>query len=120
MVCAKLLLEHKANPNLANDQMSTPLHFVARYPEWLFNLFRRDGYQIAELLIKYRADARAVDDSGATPLFVAYTNRFLKVVYVTFKSRIFCYDSYESLWSQLWIQWTIRNSCYSLCNWKEW
>ena len=58
---AKLLLEHKANPNIKTSEGLTALHYAAKSCPGEF----------AELLIEYGADISIKDKNGQTPLAVA-------------------------------------------------
>lgn len=60
---AKLLLEHKANPNLScpADGNGTPLHSASAW----------NRVPIVELLLRHRADPEALDDDRRTAIFYA-------------------------------------------------
>jgi FOG: Ankyrin repeat len=59
--CMEKLLGGGANPNFANEDYETPLHY-ATY---------KGRLDMVELLIKYKADVNVRDKYGMTPLHVA-------------------------------------------------
>ncbi|MEO7298692.1 MAG: ankyrin repeat domain-containing protein [Verrucomicrobiota bacterium] len=61
---AKVLLEHKANPNSATDSGGTPLHYAAN----------KGNREIAELLLAHGAAVDSKDKEGSTPLYWAIHN----------------------------------------------
>ena len=65
--CAALLLQHKADPNIANANNhghGTPL----------LTTCQNEDYKFASLLLKYNADLNVASKDNDTPLMVACTH----------------------------------------------
>ena len=60
----RALLKEKANPNVAEPDGTTPLHYA----------IRQNSVEAVDLLIAAHADAKAANRYGVTPLWVACTN----------------------------------------------
>lgn len=61
----KVLLENKANPNIADGQGMTPLLYAVQF----------DNKEIATLLLKYKADRKMADNEGKSPMDYAVFNK---------------------------------------------
>jgi len=64
----EFLLEHGADPNIKNNDGSTPLHYAA------------DNSKVVEVLLEHGADLNIRDKYGATPLHDAAENGHPEVV----------------------------------------
>ena len=69
----KLLLEGGADPNVADDDGLTLLHFMARRQKYM---------AVVELLLDYGANPNKADQTGRTPLHYAVIHRAKEVVQV--------------------------------------
>lgn len=65
LALVKVLLENKANPNLADGQGMTPLLYAVQF----------DNKEIATLLLKYNADRKMADNEGKSPMDYAVFNK---------------------------------------------
>lgn len=62
---AKLLLEHKADPNIADPIGMTPLMYAVQF----------ENKELIRLLLKYTANTKQANDEGKTSLdYAAFTN----------------------------------------------
>lgn len=66
----KVLLENKANPNLADGQGMTPLLYAAQF----------DNKEIVALLLKYKADKNMADNEGKKPIDYAVFNKSREMI----------------------------------------
>jgi ankyrin repeat protein len=73
---AKLLLEHKADPNIASNENQTPLSWATV----------NGNTEIVKLLLEYQADPNiADDDDNWTPLHLAASNGNTEIVKLLLK-----------------------------------
>jgi len=66
----KVLLENKANPNLADGQGMTPLLYAAQF----------DNKEIVALLLHYKADKNMADNEGKKPMDYAVFNKSREMI----------------------------------------
>lgn len=66
----KVLLENKANPNIADGQGMTPLLYAAQF----------GNKDIVALLLQYKADRKLADNEGKSPMDYAVFNKNQEII----------------------------------------